>query len=389
MMRKIVIKGGVIYTPQQILHNHAIIISGGKITNISPLPVSIDNAEIIELTEKQLLIPGIIDLFVHGAQGKDVMDATQTALETISKSLPQEGVTSFLAATMTQPYERIEQAMSNARSFMANQNKDGARMLGVYLEGPFLSAENPGVQDINFMVDPDIDKFKLWQKLSGGHIKIATIAPEKNDADQFIEYLKQQDIIASIAHTNASYQQAVDGIISGCSHATHLFNAMSGIHHRKAGAALAALLDDRVTVELIVDGLHLSPEIIQLVLKVKPRDKVVLASDAMRAKYLEDGCYELGGQQVEVLGDRAQLKNGTLAGSVLKMNQAIKNMCTFVDCSIADAITYACENPAKHLNIFHSKGSIEVGKDADLTVISNEFEIDLTIREGHLLYQRF
>lgn len=230
----LLLSGLTIYSEKKLYQQAALLIENGKISAIFDQSQQLPDHPHHLQFEGQQLIPGIIDLFAHGAAGSDVMDATPQALTSLTQALPHEGVTSFLAATMTQSYDRIEKALLNVKDFVANPY-NGAEILGIYLEGPFLSAEKCGVQSADKLANPDLLAFKHWQQLSGNLIRLAAIAPELPQAIEFIDYLQQQQVIASIAHTNASYQQTVDALDAGCRHATHFFNAMSGMNHKAPG----------------------------------------------------------------------------------------------------------------------------------------------------------
>jgi N-acetylglucosamine-6-phosphate deacetylase len=257
----------------------------------------------------------------------------------------------------------------------------GAEILGINLEGPFLSSAKPGCQKIDYFIAPDINLFKHWQKLTNNLIKIVTVAPELPNSLPFIEFLRRKGIIAACGHSNATYEEAIAAIKAGCTECTHLFNAMQNVHHRDPSIVTACLLSDQVMAEIIADGVHMHPAMLQLAFKLKGADRIVLISDAIRAKYLSDGMYEFGGQQVMVKNNAAKLSDGTLAGSLLKMDTALRNMIKFTGCSLLDAIKMTSVNPAKQLNIFDHKGSIAVGKDADLVVLDESFKVRHTINK--------
>ncbi len=380
----LILKGLQVYTEQGILKQAGVHVQNGlieKIDQASALDVKAD--EVLEFPDNYHLVPGFIDCHTHGVKGFDVMDATAEALTTISQALAAEGTTAYLATTMTAEVQQIENALTAVRHHMASPaNTMGAKILGVHLEGPFLAPTKMGAQRGDKIIAPDVSLMQHWQKISGDAIKLVTLAPEQPHSEDLIRYLKQHHIIPSIGHTNATYAEAMTAIEAGCCHATHLFNAMRGMHQREPGAVTAALLSDKVMAELILDGIHLHPAIVQLVLKVKGKDKIVLITDAMRAKCLQDGYYDLGGQSVQVKAGQATLADGTLAGSVLEMPSAIQNMLKFTGCELSDAIKMASENPAKALGIFQRKGSIAVKKDADLVVLDEKLRVVLTICGG-------
>lgn len=330
------------------------------------------------------LIPGLIDLHIHGANGKDVMDGDMTALLTISKALAAEGVTSYLATTMTASNEHLEAVL--LAIYEAMSQTDGAAILGAHLEGPFIAKNKMGAHFPDAIQVPDISVIKRWQRATNDVIKLVTLAPELSDALPFISELKNMKIITSIGHTEATYEETVAAIEAGCTQATHLFNAMTGIHQRKPGAVSALLLSDKISAELIVDGIHLHPAIVELALKVKGKDRLLLVTDAIRAKCMGDGRYELGGQEVHVQSGKATLADGTLAGSTLRMPEAVRNMVNYTKCSLAEAIHMASYTPAHVLGLLSRKGTISVGKDADMVVLDNNLNVLLTMREGKDVY---
>lgn len=343
-------------------------------------------AEEYEFPNDHYLVPGFIDLHIHGANGYDVMDGTEEALAGISLALTAEGVTGYLATTMTAEDELIDSVLETIASMPPNP--DGAAILGVHLEGPFIAKDKVGAQRKEAVRDPDLTLLQRWQKCARGAIKVVTLAPELPNALALIKSLRDMHIKASIGHTNATYAQTCEAIAAGCTQATHLFNAMSGLHQREPGAVGALLLSDAVVAELIVDGHHLHPAVVEMALRMKSKERLMLVTDAMRAKCLGDGEYDLGGQTVSVHENRATLANGALAGSVLTMPQAIKNMVQFSHCTLAEAVTMASENPARVMGMEARKGSISIGKDADLVVMNADLEVVLTMRAGRVVFHR-
>lgn len=377
-----------IVTEKNILKKMGVVVADKKIHAIIPNQdiKKFPDAELIEFPENYFLVPGFIDMHVHGANGSDVMDATSEALSTISAALAKEGTTAFLATTMTAGSEKIEATLKAVNSYMREQEKTkGAKILGVHLEGPFLSPKKVGAQRADDILLPKKEYIEKWQKLSDNVIKLVTLAPELTGSELFIKYLVENNIIASIGHTDATYAQTMSGVDAGATHATHLFNAMRGIHQREPGAVTAILLSEKVMAELILDGVHLDPAIVRLVLKLKGKEKIILVTDAMRAKCLRAGVYDLGGQAVTVEDDVASLADGTLAGSVLKMNSALKNFMEFTGASLVDAIECTSLNPARALGIDKNTGSIAEGKNADLVVLDEQFNVVLTMCEGSVV----
>jgi N-acetylglucosamine-6-phosphate deacetylase len=270
---------------------------------------------------------------------------------------------------------------------MGENKPDGARILGIHLEGPFISTKHIGAQPLEYVASPSISTFDEYNSNSGGNIKIVSLAPEVEGASELIEHLAKNNVVASAGHTDAGYQDMVKAIDSGLKNVTHTFNAQKPVHHREIGTAGSAMLLDSLNCEAICDTIHLSVPAIKLLVKNKPHDKFTLVTDSMRAKHLSDGISELGGQKVIVKNGEARLENGALAGSILKMNDAIKNLVLKCDVKFTDAIDFATVNPAKNLGVFDKMGSIEVGKTADFTVLDGEFNVKLTIRDGNVIYK--
>lgn len=378
-----------IFTGMQILvddewkKDHALIVENGLIKKLLPVNLLKDtqSATVYDFPEDFYLVPGFIDLHIHGAKGFDVMDANIEALTGISDALAKEGVTGFLATTMTASDEHISTVLKTISSFMPNNN--GASILGIHLEGPFISAEKMGAQPGGKIKLPDPALISHWQKTANGGIRLITLAPELAGILPLITQLNEMGIIVSVGHTDATYAETSIAIKAGCTHATHLFNAMRGLHQREPGALGALLLSEKINAEIIVDGLHLHPAVVDLALRLKGKDKLMLVTDAMRAKCLRDGEYDLGGQNVSVRSRVATLADGTLAGSTLTMPEAIKNMMQFTGCKLEDAIRMASFNPARTLKMEKRKGSIAEGKDADLVVMNPSLEVVMTMREGN------
>lgn len=381
---RIIISGMQTLINRHLIVDHAIIVENGKITGIIAAEMIANHlpAHHIKFPPTHLMVPGFINVHVHGAKGRDVMDAEESALLVISQSLARDGVTSFLATTMSTEPEKLQQILSVVSHTLRNHQNTG--ILGVHLEGPFIAETKRGAQRVS--AKPNIQIVKQWQSLNDNIIKIITLAPELTGADKLIALLKEMQIIASIGHTDASYQQTCLAIKQGCTLATHLFNAMSQLHHREPGAAAAILLSEFVRAELIVDGIHLHPAIVDMVYRLKGKENIVLITDGMRATGLGDGVYDLGGQPVTVENSVARLSNGVLAGSTLRMPDAIKNMMAYTGCSLIDAINMASYVPAQILKIDENKGSIDINKDADLVILNEDGQVVWTMRCGSIVF---
>ena len=345
------------------------------------------SGEIIEIPEDAAVLPAFIDTHVHGAGGADAMDGNREALSVIAETLAKEGTASFLATTMTQSPENIIRALSAVKEYMSAAPDTGAKILGVHLEGPFIAEKFKGAQPLEYVAAPDIKVFEKYNEAAGGAIKIVTMAPETEGAEDFIKYLAKNHIIASIGHTAAKYADVERAVAAGAKNVTHTYNAQSPLHHRDIGVVGSALLIDGLQTEIIADTIHVSVPALKLLVKNKPADKVTLITDAMRAKGMPDGESELGGQKVFVKNGEARLADGTLAGSVLRMNAAVKNMVLKAGVPFERAVDFASLNPAKELGIADKKGSIAPGKDADFTVLDGEFNVLMTIRAGKIIYR--
>ena len=362
-----------------------IYIENGKIKEVA---ASIDTMADIQINDdgrKWIIVPGYIDVHIHGASGFDAMDATPEALNGLASALPCEGTTSFLATTMTQSNNAISKALINASLFQADDNQ--AEMLGVHLEGPFISPDRAGAQPLEHIVKPSISLFKEWQKQSGNRIKLVTLAPEIEDGLAFIEELNETGVIASIGHSDATAEIISKAVEAGARHVTHLYNQMSPFHHREPGVVGASLLEDDLTVELIADYIHSHPKALDFAFRQKTAQRIILITDAMRAKGLQPGIYDLGGQNVLVSNNEARLGDGTLAGSVLTMEIATKNMKFATGCTLSEMVAMTSTNAAKQLAL-SNKGRIEPGKDADLTIIDENWNVQMTICRGNIAYTR-
>ncbi len=339
-----------------------------------------------ELPKEYVVVPGFIDEHVHGAAGSDAMDGTMEDLGKIANALASEGTTAFLATTMTQSPENITKALKAVKAYRELSPESGAEILGVHLEGPFISKNFVGAQPIEYVAKPSVEVFKKYQDASGDCVRIVTLAPEVEGSTELIKYLVSQNIVASIGHTNATYADVKKAVEAGATNLTHTYNAMKPLHHREVGTVGSGLLFDELNCECICDGIHVSGPAIQLLHKNKPADKMTLITDAMRAKHMPDGVSELGGQVVIVKNGEARLENGTLAGSVLKMNNAVKNVMKFLNLPLEEVVKLASQNPAKNLGVFDQMGSIKEGKRADFVILDKDLNVVQTVRNGKVIY---
>ena len=344
-------------------------------------------AEEIELPENAVVLPGFIDEHIHGAGGSDAMDGNTKDLAIIAETVAKEGTTSFLATTMTQSKENILKAMRAVKEYREAAGEQGARIAGVHLEGPFIAAAHKGAQPLEYVAAPDAKTFDEYNAACGNAIKIITLAPETDGALDFIRHIVAQDTVVSVGHTGAKYAEVKAAMEAGATNVTHTYNAQSPLHHREIGVVGSALLLEDLYCELICDTIHVSVPAMQLLVKNKRADKLALITDAMRAKGLADGESELGGQTVYVKGGEARLADGTLAGSVLRMNRALQNMVEKVGVPLTQAVDYCTINPARTLKMENEAGSIAEGKRADFAVLNDKFDVLYTVRDGKIIYK--
>ncbi|AZV49942.1 N-acetylglucosamine-6-phosphate deacetylase [Bacillus halotolerans] len=389
MADSLLLSGISIVTENEVIKNGYVGVKDGKISAVSTERPKEQYAKEIQGPKDAVLLPGLIDIHIHGGYGADTMDASFSALDAMSSRLPEEGTTSFLATTITQEHGQISQALENARDWKSAEESSslGAELIGIHLEGPFVSPKRAGAQPKEWIRPSDLALFKKWQQEAGGLIKIVTLAPEEDQQFELIRYLKDESIIASMGHTDADSALLLEAFEAGASHMTHLYNAMSPFHHREPGVIGTALAHEGYVTELIADGIHSHPLAAKLAFLAKGSSKLILITDSMRAKGLKDGVYEFGGQSVTVKGKTALLSDGTLAGSILKMNESARHMRAFTNCSWTDIANITSANAAKQLGIFDRKGSITEGKDADLVIVSSECEVLLTICRGNIAFK--
>lgn len=379
-MSSYAITNGRIYTEEGTIENGYIIINNDKIQTIKSGEYNGD-LKTIDVKGNHVL-PGFIDIHIHGGYGKDVMDGSFDGLKYLSEKLLSEGTTSFLATTMTQSDKNIEKALKNIKRYKNQQKSDqSAEILGVHLEGPFISEHKVGAQNPKYVQKPSIDKINYFQKVSNNQIKIITFAPEVENAMEVLNAL-HNDVIFSIGHTVANFTETNEAVQYGAKHITHLYNACTEFNHREPGVFGAAWTNETLNTELIVDGIHSHPMSVKIAYELKGKQHFYLITDAMRAKGQPDGEYDLGGQNVIVNGKEARLETGSLAGSILKMNEGLRNLIDFTGDSLENLWHVVSFNQAKALNIDDCKGSIKEGKDADIVIVDDKINVKNTIKLG-------
>ncbi len=324
--------------------------------------------------EDSYLAPGLIDFHVHGAMGKDILDCSLDSLKEIAAHQARTGVTGFVPTISAAPFSRLLEAITIVKS--ARVEDLAAEILGVYLEGPFLSQARLGAQDPDFLLPADEENIARLLQACQGLRTVITIAPEVGENLRFVPELKERGAIVAIGHSAADYELAIQSFELGVTHATHLFNAMSSFSARQPGVIGAVLEQGKVTAELIADGFHVHPASLRLALRLKGPERIFLVTDSMKASGLGEGEYQVGNLDVVVKNGQVRLKeSGVLAGSVLTLNQAVKNIVDWTEASIPQAVAMASLNPARLLGLGEVLGSIAAGKAANLVIFDREFKV--------------
>lgn len=333
-----------------------------------------------------LVTPGLFDVHIHGSGGCDTMDGTVEALHTIASTIAKNGVTRFLATSVTLPLDRTAEVFDTVRTVVGKSGKDwnAAVIEGINMEGPFIHPAYKGAHEENYIADFDLDFMKRYSDI----IRIVTAAPDKEGGMEFIRRLTSETPVkVSIGHTAATYEQAKEAIANGATQITHLYNAMTPMHHRKPGVVTAALTSD-VYTEMICDTIHVHPAMFQFVMDCKSKDKFVLITDCMRAGGMPQGEYTLGELKVIVDENSARLPDGTLAGSILTLNRAIANVKKHTDKPLWEIVNAATLNPARAMGMEDKIGSLRRGCNADFAVFDDDFNTLMTIIDGEVVYQR-
>jgi N-acetylglucosamine-6-phosphate deacetylase len=380
-----------LYTPQEEIQAPLLFIEDGRISAVSSraqkeIP---EHATVVDLTQDfagAILAPGFIDIHMHGGAGLDVMRASPAELPQLNKFLTTHGVTGYFPTTVAAPLDQtcaaLERLADGIEAAATSSNGDGvqARPLGIHLEGPFLSHKRRGVHPPEYLVEPTLEIFeRLWQA-ARGQVRMMTIAPELPGAIEVIAEAARRKVCVSLGHSDAELEAARAAVRAGARHATHTFNAMRPLDHRDPGILAEVLVDGRLTADIIADGIHVAPEVVQLFLKAKGLDGSILITDATAAAGMPDGTYQLGPIEVEVKDGKCTV-DGKLAGSVLTMDRAVRNITEFADWSLRDAVRAATLNPARAAGLAQS-GVLAPGAEADLVVLSPSGEVRQTLVRG-------
>ena len=379
---KAIINGRIV-TPESVVEGK-VLVYDEKIQGV--VEAAPAGAEVID-AQGGYVIPGLVDMHIHGYLGEDASDGSYEGLKIMAEGVAKNGVTSFLPTTMTVSYDELRKAFSLIRKGMEESRSadwKGAAIVGANAEGPFINISKKGAQAGEHVRVGDPAFLKEFIDV----IRVFTIAPEvEGNMDCIREMAKDTDVLISMGHTAANFDQARAAIEAGVRHVTHLFNAQTGLLHRDPGVVGAALLDSRVSTELIADTFHIHKGLFQLVANVKG-DKLVLITDCTRAGGLEDGEYPLGGQPIFVKGIECRLADGTIAGSVLKLNEAVRNVLANTDLPVNEVVNMASLTPATRIGLGDTKGSLEAGKDADIAIVDEAFNVQRTILAGRTIYEK-
>lgn len=378
-MKPIAITNAKIVTEKEIIPHGTVYVKDGEIESVSVgNDLALSGCHVID-GQGQLLIPGMIDVHIHGANGHDMMDGSAKSIEEVSQVCAATGCTSFLATSVTSSIEDLYGMVDSVEKVMGNE--PGARIVGIHLEGPYLNEKRKGMQNERFLRHPDINEMKGILDRTP-HVKMVTLAPELPGGMEMIQYLKAKGIVVSIAHSDITYEKAKEAFSQGASHVTHCFNAMRPIHHRDPGLVVAAFEEEQVSLQAIVDHVHLHPAIVRMMHKMVGYERMVLITDALQAMGLGDGEYRFGGHQVQVVDGVARLKDGTLASSTVTMNVALRKTLES-GVPLWDAVMMATQVPANVLNL-PDKGKILAGADADLVLLDENYDVTLSMIEGKI-----
>ncbi|WP_299017853.1 N-acetylglucosamine-6-phosphate deacetylase [uncultured Photobacterium sp.] len=373
-----------VFTPAGIVTDTYVVIADGKIEALtSQQPTDC----MVTCLEGQSLMPGFIDIHIHGRQGADVMDATDAALQQIADALPKTGVVGWVGTTVTAPWQDILDALSQVRSYIEQPQpqQQGAELLGSFLEGPYFTEPHRGSHPPAYLKSPTTTELEQLKEAAGESLIRAAVAPEADGAMQAISWMTENKIKTSIAHTDATFDQVTDAYHRGADCGVHLFNGMRGLHHREPGCCGAVLYHDMLA-ELIADGIHVNSVMMQLAYRMKGYQGIALITDCMRAGGLEDGEYQLGAQTITVTHGEARSPCGSLAGSTCSLDQALRNMVFESQVPVWEAVQMASAVPARYLGLADRLGGIAEGMDASLTVMNEDLQVQGTLIKGQWAY---
>jgi N-acetylglucosamine-6-phosphate deacetylase len=364
-----------------VLSEHRLIVQDEKINAVQPEKVlEQKSSDKIVTLDGKWIAPGMIDLHVHGSLGADTMDCSPEGWDRICRFFASRGVTSFLLTTGAASREAIDEVIETFQGYHPPQ--DGALPLGIHLEGPYLSPQKKGVQPEEHLRNPDPGEYLPW--FESGAVRLMTAAPELSGTLEMIRAGRERGVFFAAGHTTASYDRLLEAVGIGLNQVSHTFNAMESLHHRSPGALGAALSDDRIYTQVIADGVHLHPAVVKILVRSKGPGRTILITDAMRAAGLGDGRYELLGQEIEVAGGEARTREGTLAGSILTLDQGLRNVLRFSGVTLSQGIAMASESPARALDLYPERGALKAGSRADLVILDEDFQVTSVMIGGRM-----
>jgi N-acetylglucosamine-6-phosphate deacetylase len=385
------ILAGTIYTPTEEIRNGAILIDGHRISRVGPREqVKIPAGTAVVDNTDRIVVPGFIDLHIHGAAGHDLMEGTPDAISAAGTYLARHGTTSYLATTVTASLERTLHAAKGLSEIVRQSHSShgdsdkiaGAQPLGIHFEGPFLNIKKRGAHPASQIQKPSTDTLARMLDAAGSVARVLTLAPELEGSLAVLEAARSRGLRIGIGHSNATFEEAERAIAAGATHAVHVFNAMRPFAHRDSGIIGAVLTDDRISAELICDGVHVEGPAIRLLVKSKGLQRVILVSDSLSGAGMPDGNYRLGNFTVHVAGGVCRTVEGNLAGSTITLDAAVRNLASFTGFSYQACLPCATFNPAKLLGLEKQKGAIAPGADADLAILDRNFYVTQTYVRG-------
>ena len=383
---KLAIHAGTVLTPEEEIPQGTVLVEDDRIVAVGReihIPADARRLEAPDTT----CVPGFIDLHVHGAGGHDLMESTPEAVAAVGRTLAAHGTTSYFPTTLTAPMPRTLAALECLGDFVRRMegppSKLVAQPLGIHMEGPFLNALRKGVHPAQHMLAPRNELFEDFYQAAGGTLRILTLAPEVDGAEAMMPHVLERGVLVGMGHTDANFEQAERAVELGVRHVVHMFNAMRPFAHRDPGVIAATLLDDRLSAELIADGVHVSEPAIRLLLHAKGPGGVLLVTDGLAAVGMPEGTYRLGECEITVRGSEARSRDGVLAGSVLTLDGAVRNMVRFTGLPLREVVKMATLNQARLLGLAR-KGRIAAGADADLVLLTGSLEVAAVCARGVL-----
>ena len=384
-MKRLAVIAGRVMTPDRVILDGVVLVEGTRIMEVgsrAAVRFSRDEFEVLDHS-RHLLSPGFIDVHIHGAMGRDVMEGTTEALEAISRFLAAHGTTSFLATTMTaSPIETLQAVEALGRQ--VDRPLPGARMLGLHLEGPFINPEKRGAHQARHIRPPSTLILEQLLARSGHRVKLITLAPEVEGSLELIRFARSRGVVVSLGHSNATLEETLAAIDLGAGNATHLFNAMRSFSHRDPGILGAVLTTPRIRAELIADGVHVSPAAVDLCLRCKGAGRILLISDSVSATGMPEGQYRLADMEITLSEGVCRTPDGTLAGSILTQDQALRNMVRWSGLPVHTVLGMLTRNPAQSLGIASGKGTLAPGHDADMVLLDQDLRVHTTIVQGEV-----